>query len=365
MKQFEEKILGEAALVRKKKPSGSQGSVAWKSPSNIAIVKYWGKRPGQIPANASFSLTLSRSHTITSIDYTVDASRKAPSIEFLFEGQVNDTFSKRVEKYLDSIKDFLPWLRYSGLKIHSENTFPHSTGIASSASAMSALSVCLCDIEREIYGEKGMEDFLRKASFLSRLGSGSASRSIYGPMAEWGSTSCLKESSDEYAIPVTNLHAVFSGLRDSILIIEKERKKVSSSFGHELMKTNPYAKLRFEAAEENMRRLCRAMKQGDLNQFIDIMENEALSLHAMMMTSSPGYLLMRPNTLEAIERLRTFRLDTGHPVGFTLDAGANLHVIYPEVHEDRIRAFIESDLKELCTDGRVIHDEAGMGPEKQ
>ena len=97
---------------------------------------------------------------------------------------------------------------------------------------------------------------------------------------------------------------------------------------------------------------------------MDILENEALSLHAMMMTSSPGYLLMKPNTLEAIERIRKYRVETGATIGFTLDAGANVHVLYPEKDQEKSVGFIDAELKPLCHLGTIIHDRMGSGPEK-
>lgn len=364
MKKFEILLLEQASEISSEKVLNPEGFTAWTSPSNIAIVKYWGKRPGQIPANASLSLTLSKARTETSVTYTYDKSIKEPQLTFKFEGKTQDQFEKRIKKYLLEIRELLPWLNHTKLSIDSSNNFPHSSGIASSASAMSALALTLCDIEERMYGRKTAKDFMKKASFLARLGSGSASRSVYGNMAEWGMTSCRRESSDEFAIPVTGIHEDLLMLRDSILIIEAGKKKVSSSFGHDLMKSNPYAKLRFEAAEENMQRLCSVITGGDTGHFIDIMENEALSLHAMMMTSTPGFLLMKPNSLKAIEMIREYRRESGSQLGFTLDAGANVHVIYTKKSESKVKKFIESELKPLCENGLVIHDEMGGGPER-
>ncbi len=364
MKKFEEQLIKEVEALKSLQPGKRQGNVGWESPSNIAFVKYWGKYPRQIPANASLSLTLSKAVTRTRTVYNYDPKREKPAVQFEFEGQRKGDFTARIEKYLSGLTEFMPWIRNTEFTISSENTFPHSSGIASSASAMSAMALCLCDIEQEIYQREYPGNFFRRASFLARLGSGSASRSLYGKMAEWGITASCKDSSDEFAIPVPEIHDVFMGMKDSILIIESGIKKVSSSLGHDLMKSNPYAKLRFEAAEENMQQLCNVMQKGDMGGFIDIMENEALSLHAMMMTSSPGYVLMQPNSLEVIHRIRDFRSSTGRFIGFTLDAGANVHVIYPAKQAESIRKFIDQELKELCEHGTIIHDEMGSGPRR-
>jgi diphosphomevalonate decarboxylase len=364
MTQHEKTLKGEAKKLSALTPVQTEGSVGWESPSNIAIVKYWGKYPGQIPANASLSMTLEKAVTRTRIGYTYRTGGTGVQLEFKFEGEQQPEFEGKLKKYLDNMSGYFPWLGNTRLTISSENTFPHSSGIASSASAMSALALGLCEIEEQMYGKAVTKDFFRKASFIARLGSGSASRSLYGRLAVWGFTASCIESSDEYAIPVEGVHENFYGLRDSILIIESGKKQVSSSMGHDLMKSNPYAKLRFDAAEENMRDLCTIVRNGEVRQFIDVMENEALTLHAMMMTSVPGFMLMKANTVEAIHRIREYRRKSGMSIGFTLDAGANVHVLYPGKEAEEIGKFIDAELAGLCEDERVIHDNMGSGPGK-
>jgi diphosphomevalonate decarboxylase len=364
MQKYENVLKEEAKKLSSLKPVRTEGSVGWEAPSNIAIVKYWGKFPGQIPANASLSMTLEEAVTKTRIGYSWLKDADGVQLDFAFEGKKAPDFEKRIKRYLDSIAAYFPWLSQIKLTISSENTFPHSSGIASSASAMGALSLGLCELEEQLYGQAVAENFFRKASFMGRLGSGSAARSLYGKFSVWGYTASCKDSSDEYAIPVENMHENFLGMRDSILIIESGKKQVSSSMGHDLMKTNPYAKLRFDAAEENMQRLCSIVREGDLRQFIDVMENEALTLHAMMMTSRPGFLLMQANSVEAIHRIREYRKESGMTLGFTLDAGANVHLLYPKNEAGQIGKFIDDELKGLCENELVLHDRMGDGPVK-
>jgi len=289
---------------------------------------------------------------------------EGPVSEFFFEGIEEVNFAKRINAYLNSISGFMPWLNNARLVIESANTFPHSSGIASSASSMSALAMGLCEIDSRITGAEMDEEMMRKASFLSRLGSGSASRSVWPGMAVWGKTAAWSEASDEYAIPVETIHDDFRETRDTILIIESGKKKVSSTLGHSLMDNNPFAKTRFQQAETNIQRLRPIIESGDWKAFIDLMEHEALTLHAMMMTSNPGFILMQPGTLTAIERLRTFRKETAIPVGFTLDAGANMHLIYPGSAEKKVGKFIDQELKVLCEDEKIIYDKMGDGPVK-
>ena len=121
-----------------------KGFTSWKSPSNIALVKYWGKFGNQMPKNASVSFTLDHAFTQTSIAYSSrpNASDEI-SIHFLFEGQENPSFQKKIQVFLNSVLHEFPFLKELHLDIKSENSFPHSTGIASSASSMSALALCL------------------------------------------------------------------------------------------------------------------------------------------------------------------------------------------------------------------------------
>lgn len=344
------------------------GRTGWSCPSNIAIIKYWGKRPEQIPMNPSLSMTLEKAQTGTRVDYTIDPAMNQPGMQFFFEGRESEKFKSRISKFLTDVEQYLPWLGKADLTIHSENTFPHSSGIASSASAMGALALCLCEIDemtREVnYSQSFTEEFYRKASFIARLGSGSAARSTYGNLVLWGKSDQWKGSSDEFAIPVTGIHPGLDDICDTILIVESGSKKVSSSAGHALMDNNPFASARFLQARTNLERLRSVILSGDHNEFIEIMENEALSLHAMMMTGHPGYLLIQPGTVSIIDRIRTFRNDTGLHAGFTLDAGANVHLLYPGDESEAIENFIATDLAGYCENGFYIRDRMGRGPQK-
>ena len=334
-------------------------SVKWQSPSNIAIVKYWGKRPGmkQIPQNPSVSFTLSKCSTETSIDYK--ASDRF-GLHFRFDGKENPEFQTKIAEFLKNQMSVFPFLNEMELHINSHNTFPHSSGIASSASSMSALVMCLLDIERELNG--GALD-LQKASYLSRLASGSACRSVFPKMALWGATEACPESSDEYAVSLENeIHPVFKTYHDSILIVSDAKKAVSSRAGHALMDTNPYADTRYAVANRNIANLLTALKTGDLEAFIKITESEAMQLHALMMCSEPSFILMKPNTLRIINTLYEFRKETDIPVCFTLDAGPNVHILYPDRDAELVERFIMDELEPYCVEGKWIADRVGDGP---
>lgn len=344
--------------------SPKSGTLGWACPSNIALIKYWGKKPIQIPMNASLSLTLTEARTITKINYKYHPGKKGQSPQFRFEGKENPAFEARIKKYLDAILPLIPILSHTSLEIDSENTFPHSSGIASSASAMGALALCLVSVEEEVTGLSKRDQFWQKASHIARLGSGSAARSVYPKFALWGEAEGWDQSSDQYAIPVAGFHETFLNLRDSILIVESGQKRVSSSAGHALMETNPFAETRFKQARKNLGLLHTAMTEGDWAEFIAIMEEEALSLHAMMMTGKPGYLLMQANTLSILQKIREFRTESRLRLGFTLDAGANVHLLYADADAIPVEAFIHTHLVRYCENGMVIKDRMGPGPQK-
>ena len=335
----------------------------WRSPSNIALVKYWGKYANQIPANPSISFTLDKCFTETEILL----SRKTNNDDFSFnihlDGELKEGFRPKVQQFFERIVGEAPWLKEYHLEIDTHNSFPHSSGIASSASGMSALSLCLLDLQQQM--SDGKKDFLHQASIWARLGSGSASRSLFGGLVEWGRYSGISESSDEFAVPYQGeIHKDFLTFRDYILLVETGSKAVSSSLGHGLMNGHPYSATRFEQAHKNMDGLLKLIKSGDLQGFGELVESEALTLHAMMMTSHPYFILMKPNTLSIIERIWQFRKETGLPAYFTLDAGANIHFLFPQRIETEVVEFIEHELRELLKDGRYIRDNVGSGPER-
>ncbi len=340
-------------------PFEKENKIIKRSPSNIALVKYWGKKGEQIPANPSLSFTLSKSYTETKITYTPKIDDGKISIDFFFEGKQNDLFKQKIEKFSQKIIPYFPFLTKLHLKISSKNSFPHSAGIASSASSMSALALCLCAIEQKHYGTLQNEtDFLRKASFIARLGSGSAARSVFPYAATWGEFVENPISSDEYASPLLfDLHPVFQNYRDAILIVSNKAKKVSSTAGHNLMHGHPFAKARFEQARKHLKILLQALKSGNQNTFMEIVENEALTLHALMMSSNPGFILMEPGTLQIIEKIREYREKTGIKLCFTLDAGPNVHLLYSASDSDKVEKFIKNELLLYCKEDFWIKDE--------
>ena len=348
-------------------PSGyshslEKGSFSWSAPSNIALVKYWGKKDQQIPANPSVSFTLNQCKTITKLDFVKKQTRENFAFDLLFEGKPKEDFKPKIQKFFERIAIYLPFLKEYHFTIDTQNTFPHSSGIASSASGMAALALNLMSLEKALNPEITDEYFYKKASFLARLGSGSACRSVKGSVVVWGNHKNIKGSSDLFGVEFPNaIHKNFKNYQDTILLVDKGTKQVSSSVGHDLMHNHPFAERRFEQAHENLDKLINVFERGNIAEFIKIVESEALTLHAMMMTSMPYFILMKPNTLEIINAIWKFRNETKIPVCFTLDAGANVHVLYPENSKEKVLQFIKEELVGYCQNGQYICDEIGIG----
>ncbi|MCP9198875.1 diphosphomevalonate decarboxylase [Gramella sp. GC03-9] len=358
-------MVNQDFVPKQKAQEIENGEVSWQAPSNIALVKYWGKKENQIPANPSISFTLNDCRTTTRLSYS---KKESPSdsgnfdFSFYFEGKPKEDFKPKIQSFFERIQQYCPYLKDFSFEIHSENSFPHSSGIASSASGMSALALCVMEIEKKMYPDMNPDFFNQKASFLARLGSGSACRSIDGGLVVWGEHEKIENSSDLFGVSYPyEVHDIFKTYRDTILLVDKGEKQVSSSVGHGLMHGHPFAESRFEQAHKNLQRLIPVLKNGNLEEFIKIVESEALSLHAMMMSSEPYFILMKPNTLEIINKIWSFREEMKVPVCFTLDAGANVHVLYPQDYESKVLEFINNELVAYCQNEQYICDRVGKG----
>lgn len=281
------------------------------------------------------------------------------SVQTFLSGNEEKKFAEKIEKYFRNIEEFLPWILKGKYVIKTENTFPHSSGIASSASGFGAISKCLMELDQQFSGLQDSDFKLRKASFLARLGSGSACRSLYDGLVVWGATKEVEDSSDLYALQYPNdqIHEIFKHFNDWVLLIHEGEKSVSSTVGHSLMNTNPYAERRFQEAHENFAVLKEILKTGDMQNFIKLVEHEALTLHAMMMMSEPAFILMKTGTLAVINKIWDYRKETGLPLFFTLDAGANVHLLFPaEKDEDQIKEFIVKELLQFTQNNGVVKD---------
>lgn len=337
-----------------------QGKVSYSSPSNIAIIKYWGKEPGdQIPMNPSLSMTLDQCRSFTTMEYEI-GDETEPQLEVFFEGIRAHDIEAKLQRWFTKITYFFSWLKQSRLRVETHNNFPHSAGIASSASGMSAMAMCLAAIDARINAESSSVD-LSLISNIARLGSGSASRSVMGPWVIWGKTENVPDANQQHAVVLHDVHPDFARLHDTIIVVDKTPKRISSRDGHTLMEGHPWRQGRIEQVATHMQSLLKALRTGHWDTFSKITENEALSLHALMLASEGGMMLWKGNTVEWMHYIREQRQQHNVPMTFTLDAGANIHLIYPDGAREKVLEILQTAPIPYI---KLIHDHTGQGPEK-
>jgi diphosphomevalonate decarboxylase len=331
-------------------------TVSWKCPSNIALIKYWGKYGHQLPLNPSLSLTLKNAYTQTTVEYKAKKTEKA-SVEFI---QMHNDHQDRMTRFINNQKESFPNIFDYDLRIKTFNSFPDQAGIASSASGLGALALCLCEISN---GFNSSDQFYRQVSDVARQGSGSASRSIYGNYVVWGEHDQFPSYSNEFALKVdVNVHPHFQNMQNAILIVDSAKKSLSSSAGHRLMENHNYRRPRLENAKRKISELHKILESGDWRLFSDLVIAEAWELHALMMLSQPPFTLLRPKTLEAIEKIEEFRKKENINCAWTLDAGPNIHFLFQESDKNRIQQFIALKIEPLTE--TVLYDQQGDGPER-
>ena len=161
------------------------------------------------------------------------------------------------------------------------------------------------------------------------------------------------------AVPFTSAKGSFNNLKDSIVLVDTNEKPISSSEGHSRFEEHPYKQGRIHQAVQAIQRLKTSLEQANWPLFEQVVEQEALSLHALMMSAEPGYLLMQPETLKVWQMVSAFRQETGVQVAMTMDAGPTVHLIHPHWEHEKLQPLF----RELNQPGmRLLYDELGEGP---
>ena len=292
------------------------------APSNLAFVKYWGKRDVdlRIPTNNSISVNLSNATTRTRVIFAEDIEVDQLKIA---EKSIatNTVFFRRVFKQIDRIRSM------SGVdtcaSITTKNSFPDSVGIASSASGFAALTLAASKAT-------GLDLNQKKLSELSRLGSGSACRSIPDGFVEW---IALDENNSSYAIQLAPPD--HWDIQILSVILSPKAKELSSTAGHNLAAASPFFNCRLATLDERLNIVRSAILEKDFEAFGRETEKEAISFHSIAMTSpyqqsgngwASGVYYWLPESLELILAVQTWR-NNGIQVYFTLDAGPTIHLI--------------------------------------
>jgi diphosphomevalonate decarboxylase len=304
-----------------------------KAPSNIAFIKYWGKTDDilRLPANASFSMNLSQAVTITTVESSAEYAEDSVSME---NGTLSDTETARMLQHVDCLRKIVGCA--DRVKIRTKNTFPKGTGIASSASGFAALTVAA---SRAL----GLKLSEKELTVLARLGSGSACRSIPDGFVVWekGLPAGRQGISSETSFAHSIAPSTYWDIRDIVCVVDASEKKVPTSEGHISVATSPLWESRMKEVPIRMECMLDAFRRKDFPEFGACVEADALSMHRVMQTQTPPLMYWTQGTKCLMERVRSWRSE-GIPVFFTIDAGANVHIICQDADEARIIRLIRS-----------------------
>lgn len=306
---------------------------------NIAFIKYWGNRDHdlRIPANRSLSMTLGGLETVTSISLLPSGSEDTFTLNG--EPQTGSALN-RVSSFMSTVRSLAH--RDECAAVESTNNYPSSAGIASSAAAFSALALAAS----KAYS---LELSRRELSILARRGSGSAARSVFGGFVEMNTGTGDADAFAAPFLPGDHWH-----LHDWVAVIDRSQKSTGSSEGHRLAETSPIQEARVQDTERRMRLCQKALQQRDFATFADIVEQDSNLMHAVMITSTPSLLYIRPGSLAVMQSVRDWRSE-GVEVCYTVDAGPNIHIICTDQFAEEVerRLITLDDVQEL------IHAEPG------
>lgn len=287
-----------------------------KAPSNIALIKYMGKKDpkNNLPDNPSLSYTL---NNLTS---TVSLEISDSKFDF-WEPLVLDN-TRPITLSEDAKARFLKHFAFLKLKfqvtdsfkISSNNNFPHSSGIASSASSFAALTKCAIKAFCELTN-KPLPSLEEQAN-LSRIGSGSSCRSFFSPWVLWDGDS------------VTNIEIPYKKLHHEVIIINRDAKKISSSLAHELIKSSPLYKNRDERANINLKSLLKALNTENWSDAYNICWQEFQDMHQLFKTSAKSFSYINSQSEKVLKQLQNlWKKEQDGPI-ITMDAGPNIHLLY-------------------------------------
>jgi len=298
--------------------------------ANIAFIKYWGKRDAELnlPANSSLSMNLDRLTTVTTVEFSPDYD---DDVVILDGHEERGTTRQRIVAHLDRVRA-MAGLTVRG-RVVSENSFPVGAGLASSASGFAALSLAASRAA-------GLELSQKELSILARFGSGSACRSIPGGFTEWTAGTCSEDSFARQIAPPEHWD-----LRDVIAIVSRAHKQVSSTEGHSLAATSHLHQARVISVADRLAQAKAALLEKDLAALGRLMEEDAVSMHAVMMTSRPPIYYWLPGSVRLIHEIQSWRAE-GLEVYFTFDAGPNAHLICQAADQAEVERRL-GDIKEV------------------
>lgn len=286
------------------------------APSNIALIKYMGKKDAEnnIPINPSLSYTLN--NLLSSVMLECHPGKK----DFweplnIPEALKLDLSNEAQERFLRHLARIKAQVNYTGAFIvRSNNNFPHSSGLASSASSFAALTKCACLALSELT-QTPIASIETQAQ-LSRAGSGSSCRSFFSPWALW---------EDEN---VKTIDLPYNQLIHQVIVISHAEKKVSSSEAHQRIRTSKLYATRSQRAEQNLKTLLDNFNSHDWTSAYQVCWREFQDLHALFSSCSSPFSYINDRSQAVLGHLQELWERGGDGPLVTMDAGPNIHILY-------------------------------------
>ncbi|MEM0131443.1 MAG: diphosphomevalonate decarboxylase [Saccharolobus sp.] len=316
-------------------------TVTVSAPSNIALIKYWGKRGDErlnLPLNSSLSITLDDQLSVIT---KISLSNKDLIIvngKILSEEESKEYAGRVIEKFREiSNKDF-------HVRIESYAKFPVNAGLASSAAGVAALTFGLNEL-------LGLDLSLKELSKIARIGSGSACRSMFGGFVMW-ERGVRDDGEDSYCYQLFPSDH-WRELVDIIVILSEEEKKISSRKGMiRTTQTSELVECRLKFIEKTMKELIDAIKNKDEKKFYYYVMRHSNNMHAVILDSWPSFFYLNDTSLKIMEWIQDFG-----KAAYTFDAGPNPHILTTENNVSEILNFLNTlNVK------RVIISRVGEGP---
>ena len=309
--------------------------------TNIALIKYWGKRDDDLilPMNSNLSLTLDRFYSETQVRFSKDIVEDC----FQLDGEWQDNSEvEKISRFVDLFRQIAQV--DLACEVISYNHVPTAAGLASSASAFAALAGA-CNQALHLNLDPV------SLSRLARRGSGSATRSIFGGVVEWDKGT---GDQDSQAIPFDDANWDVGMV---VLALNTKKKSISSRRGMKpTVETSPFYQLWPQVSEEKLLEMKAAIKARDLDRMGEIAENHAMLMHATTLSADPAFTYLEAESLKAIDAVKALRRQ-GYKAYFTMDAGPNVKILCPY---SQSQAIIDALAPEFGTD-RLIASRPGPG----
>lgn len=311
-----------------------------KAPSNIAFVKYWGRKDEELrlPENGSISMCLSNLQTTT----TVEFSDEYKEDEIIINGVKESLENNRAVKHLDRIRALARI--DTKARVDTSNNFPTGTGLSSSASGFAALTMAAV-------GAAGLDLSEKEISILARQGSGSACRSIPDGFVEWKDGDTSEESYAESIFP-----ADYFGIADVIAVVSTEKKFLATSEGQKSARSGIFFEKRLEGIMEKINKVKKLIEEKNFSEFGELIEREALEFHSILFTSDPPLFYWTPQTVAVMKSVRAWRHD-GLEAYFTINTGQDVHVLSRNKDAEEV----EKRLTELPEVLNTIYNQPSKG----